>query len=329
MRVSSSYTQSGTSCYHWPSSENSVAASLVNAHTDSPASLHVPYSRPWLLTAFMFFIISKLTQALRTSRRTVTAYALPGGMTKLEIDGCNGWRAGQHIRLRVLRGRRGWQSHPYTIAGTASDSDEGTILVYAKGVGAWSRALRDPHPDSLPKPTSPISFTSKRHSLTKAISDEKISMGTALVEGPYGFSYNVLADHDSVLLIAGGSGITYALSYLEHIKPDMAATLIWAVRDSSTVSALLPFLETHSLKAHIRIHITQHPGIVPTSEKCAISLTRPDLTSAMKEAVGEEGTVLVAVCGSARLTGSTRDAIGRLDRRAAERVNFEAEAFAQ
>lgn len=67
-------------------------------------------------------------------------------MTRIEIPTLNaGWRAGQHVRLRVLTTSMslgGWlEVHPFTIA-SVSNSDEGTVLLVKKA-GGWTKNMYD------------------------------------------------------------------------------------------------------------------------------------------------------------------------------------------
>ena len=64
--------------------------------------------------------------------------------TRIEIPKVNaGWRAGQHIRIRVLSsgmGVFGWtENHPFTIA-SLSKTEEGLVLM-AKKTGNWTTKL--------------------------------------------------------------------------------------------------------------------------------------------------------------------------------------------
>lgn len=66
------------------------------------------------------------------------------GTTRIEVpDLPAGWRAGQHIRMRVLSTKMGWwgwaETHPFTIS-SASDSEKGLVLM-CKNAGSWTRKL--------------------------------------------------------------------------------------------------------------------------------------------------------------------------------------------
>ena len=79
--------------------------------------------------------------------RITTAVLLPIpqlNSTRVEISNYNaGWRAGQHIRLRVLSMGLGWfgwtEVHPFTIA-SASRGPEGIVLI-CKKTGTWTKSL--------------------------------------------------------------------------------------------------------------------------------------------------------------------------------------------
>ena len=64
--------------------------------------------------------------------------------TRVEISKYNaGWRAGQHIRLRVLSSGMGWfgwaEIHPFTIA-SVSRGQDGIVLI-CKKTGTWTKNL--------------------------------------------------------------------------------------------------------------------------------------------------------------------------------------------
>lgn len=90
--------------------------------------------------------------------------------TRIEIAKiAGGWRAGQHVRLRILSTQMGWwgwtEQHPLTIA-SASDSDDGLVLL-CKNIGPWSSKLYH-----LASETKDVGRRSR-----------KVRM---MIEGPYG-----------------------------------------------------------------------------------------------------------------------------------------------
>ena len=92
----------------------------------------------------------------------------------------HGWRAGQHVRIRVLSTSLGWlgwtEPHPFTIAsapvdsGTGLTGEEGLVLI-CKKAGGWTSKLFD-----MAKASRPVeSGSSITHRSVKV-----------LIEGPYG-----------------------------------------------------------------------------------------------------------------------------------------------
>ena len=92
--------------------------------------------------------------------------------TRIEVPHVNaGWRAGQHVRIRVLTTGMGWfgwaEAHPFTIA-SVSEGPEGMVLMCKKG-GRWTQRLYE-------------LGTAARHQV-----EEGGGCTTrVLVEGPYG-----------------------------------------------------------------------------------------------------------------------------------------------
>ena len=82
---------------------------------------------------------------LKSRITTATVLPMPElGSTRIEISKYNaGWRAGQHIRLRVLSSGMGWggwaEVHPFTIA-SVSRGQEGIVLI-CKKTGTWTKSL--------------------------------------------------------------------------------------------------------------------------------------------------------------------------------------------
>jgi len=93
------------------------------------------------------------------------------GATRIEVPSVNaGWRAGQHVRVRVISSSMGWwgwtEVHPFTIASVAG-GQEGLVLLCKKS-GSW---------------------TSKLYEMAKVGGYTEGGVGrevTIMIEGPYG-----------------------------------------------------------------------------------------------------------------------------------------------
>lgn len=83
---------------------------------------HETFAIPYVAIVAGFYGFDRVLRLVQT--RIVTAQLRPIpelGMTRIEVPSVNaGWRAGQHVRIRVLSsgmGAFGWmESHPFTIA---------------------------------------------------------------------------------------------------------------------------------------------------------------------------------------------------------------------
>lgn len=151
----------------------------------------------------------------------------------------SGWRAGQHVRIRVpaLGFALGHEGHPFTIS--SAPDGEGLILM-CKNTGDWTNAL----------------FKLAQGSMAGRQAERGLGIATPtdvtmIVEGPHGGLGNtLLPSFSSVLLFAGGSGITHSLS-LAHDLLTRAATgvvrartvdLVWIIRTEDIARPLMPTL---------------------------------------------------------------------------------------
>jgi ferric-chelate reductase len=214
------------------------------------------------------------------------------------------------MRVRVLSlSGRAFESHPLTILSSPAEG-RGLVLGIRADAGDWSRQLFG-------------------YAMTGSIGDEKTVIGRrqahVLLEGPYG-GVSVPAEKD-VLLVAGGSGITYALGVLSEIihSASTSATqlptagedtrrkvqLIWCIRGFGHIQWVAPELQrlaslaaspSRSLDLRIRIFVTClcDPEAVPPIANCVVEEeigARPKGgVSALLEEFGKSGrqTVLYA-----------------------------------
>lgn len=129
---------------------------------------------PYVIVTCVFYGLDHLVRVIKTRITTATLRPIPElGLTRVEMPSINaGWRAGQHVRLRVLSTAMGaWgmtEVHPFTIA-SVSKTDEGLVLLCKKD-GKW---------------------TTKMYALanTSVYGEHGRELGKsvmAMVEGPYG-----------------------------------------------------------------------------------------------------------------------------------------------
>ncbi|WWC71353.1 uncharacterized protein I206_105308 [Kwoniella pini CBS 10737] len=202
-------------------------------------ALHVAVAIPFCVAAMIIYLISIFFSLTKTRIAHAELQALPGaGTTVITIPGLKtGWRAGQHVRIRVpaLGLLKAFESHPFTIA--SAPDGEGLVLM-CKRAGDWTNQLYE---------------LAQRSSDFEDRAEGGRNQATIIIEGPYGGLGNTLiTSFSSVVLIAGGSGITQSLSLAEDLISKSPTgvvrantiDLIWMVKNEDNVK---PFL-TNLLK---------------------------------------------------------------------------------
>lgn len=167
------------------------------------SGFHNPALIPWMIACVVVYGLDRVLRAFKSSFAVATLTHLPEmGTTRVEVPTIkSGWRAGQHVRLRVLTtgmGVLGWtESHPFTIA-SASGANDGLVLL-CKKAGDWTAKLSD--------------LAKKR----EAHGGEGQGTVKVWIEGPFGGSRMVFTSFSAAVLLVGGSGITFGLSMMEEL----------------------------------------------------------------------------------------------------------------
>ncbi|KAF8960642.1 hypothetical protein BDZ97DRAFT_1922018 [Flammula alnicola] len=229
---------------------------------------HIPDLLPYILACVGIFALDHVLE-----------------MTRVEIPNVNaGWRAGQHVRLRVMSTGMGWigwaEVHPFTIA-NVSKSEEGMVLM-CKKAGRWTRNL---------------------YEIAKKAEYTEGGMGKVkvVVEGPYGSDPKDLAGESRVKIIE----------------------LVWIIPDPACLAPLLPTLSSllqQSVFTPLRISVfyTRAPtgqqpaffasssagpfsGLPPMSESDA-SPQRPTRPPPLNLKESPEGDLRSPIKGSAGMT---------------------------
>ncbi|CAK5274228.1 unnamed protein product [Mycena citricolor] len=292
------------------------------------AALHA-----YILVALGFYALDHVLRLVKTRMYNAILRPLTDmGVTRVEVPQATaGWRPGQHVRLRVLSssmGITGWtESHPFTIAGVAG-TNEGLVLMIKKS-GKWTTRLFD---------------FAKSGGYLEAGIGRNVSV---IVEGPYGGPGHAMWNsYSSTIFVAGGSGISFALSGIQDlIQKDLHGQsrvrlieLIWVVQDPTT---LLPLYQQfnamidQSVFTRLRISVfyTRAPvGKFPFAESAfpttnlSLSPGRPRLVTMLENSIGRTvklgagskddqplSGMLVAVCGPCSLADSVSEAISQIE----------------
>ncbi|CEH17886.1 Ferric reductase, NADH/NADPH oxidase and related proteins [Ceraceosorus bombacis] len=155
------------------------------------------------------------------------AQLLPGKTVRMTLRTPNRmwWRPGQYVNLNVP-GVRWWESHPFTIASaydagagaglTHAPGEERTIVLLLRARHGFTRHLWD-HVCAQ-REAQLIEAGAAAHKATAGVHIR------ALVDGPYGSSARVnWEENGTVLIICGGSGVSFGMSVLEHLCARMAS----------------------------------------------------------------------------------------------------------
>ncbi|KAF8154708.1 hypothetical protein B0H34DRAFT_717545 [Crassisporium funariophilum] len=297
------------------------------------AYMHKPPLLPYIYACLALYLFDHLMRAIKTRITTATIRPMPElDITRVEIPGFNaGWRAGQHVRLRVLSFGMGWwgwsEVHPFTIA-SVSGGQDGLVLMIKK-TGTWTKNLYE---------------IAKMSGYTEGGHGREIKV---MVEGPYGGpGHTVFSSFSAAVFVAGGSGISFALSAIQDlIQKDLQGEsrvkvieLVWTVQDPACLVPLLPTLTSliqQSVFTHVRISVfytraptgkfpfapteffqpglTLAPGRPRISKVLDAAIARAvSLGSGSKDDEGITGMV-VAVCGPVSLADDVVGAVGSVE----------------
>jgi predicted ferric reductase len=198
----------------------------------------------WLYYLKAAIILWGLDRALRLARllyrnvgRKMTeahVEALPGDAVRVTIRMTRPWtfKPGQHLYLYIPTIGL-WTSHPFTISWSADGHrvsfDDEKLAVHRQDIYQAEKTMsliiraRTGFTDSLFK---------------KAVAaPEKAFTTKALVEGPYG-KIDTLGSYGTVVLVAGGVGITHPVPYVKELVAGYAngtvatrrVTLVWVIQ---------------------------------------------------------------------------------------------------
>ncbi|GKZ30499.1 hypothetical protein AbraIFM66950_009338 [Aspergillus brasiliensis] len=192
---------------------------------------------------------------------------LGGGATKVRITArkIRNWKPGSHILLSLPR--LGLQlSHPATILSTPSSHDGELVLILKAHKGFTRKLIKTAE-----------STTINSHKDAESIQPKRSY--TALIDGPYASSAPDFTSFDSVLFLAGGTGVTFTLSQLLHVAhrstdagslPLRQVLFIWTIKESRQASWVLAELEAAmqklqntNIQIRVKIFITQDTHCLP------------------------------------------------------------------
>jgi NAD(P)H-flavin reductase len=265
--------------------------------------------------------------------------ALPGNAVRVTLDMVRPWnfRPGQHAYL-YMPAIGLWQSHPFSVAW----SDDAESLDEKKGIVTTRQ-------DILAHRKTRVSFvirartgfTGKLFKKAEAASEGKI-FTRCFAEGPYGISQS-LDSYGTVMLFAGGIGITHQVPYVRHLVASYAAgtsatrkvVLVWIIQSPEHLEWIRPWM-TEILAMDRRREVLRIMLFVSrprsTKEIHSPSATvqmfpgRPSVETLLDmEIENQVGALGVSVCGSGTLSDDVR--LACRNRQATSNIEFVEEAF--
>ncbi|RAH67908.1 ferric reductase family protein [Aspergillus aculeatinus CBS 121060] len=310
----------------------------------------------YLYAAVAFWACERLARFLillhrnfRSGTRT-TAYVevLPGDTMRITLHVARPWRfsPGQYLFLCVPS-VGGWTSHPFSIAWAGDPSAAARSLTEKSSSDHLSQDTTSQSISLLIRRRT--GFTDKlfktalthqhSHRSTLSYSDDPMATSSsflepqttpplrvsALAEGPYG-NLHTLDSYGTVLLIAGGVGITHCLPFIPHLLKGYTSgtvsarriTLVWVVQSPEHLEWIRPWMtevlamEDRRAVLRVKVFVTRPRSpreIKSPSATVEMFAGRPDVQTVVgMEAAGQVGAMGVMCCGNGGLSDEVRRA---------------------
>ncbi|EAL23548.1 hypothetical protein CNBA1950 [Cryptococcus deneoformans B-3501A] len=282
-------------------------------------SYHTPYSRPWIWPCVAIYAYDLVVRMLRYRIKDATLVPVDKTLTMIHIPDCDaGWLPTQHVLLRVLSGSGIFESHPFTITNapsTAFSASPRGIILYAKVAGDWTKKLHDLARDVKSLEVGDDLEEKESFLANKAQNERGVNADEegidhpgkrvqVMIDGPYGGLKMDLGQYESVLLVGGGSGITFILGSIEEAlrvrekgRGPAKVDVAWIVKDLCTIEALAPsLLHLYTLAQRLRLTLTYNlyltdpphplpstPSLLPAST--TLSPYRPEVAQLVRESL--------------------------------------------
>ncbi|RYO79800.1 hypothetical protein DL766_006578 [Monosporascus sp. MC13-8B] len=264
--------------------------------------------------------------------------ALPGNSVRVTVTMARPWtfRPGQHAYL-YMPTISFWQSHPFSVAW----SEE------AENLGPEKLVMN--RQDVLAMQKTSMSFIIRgRTGMTNtlyqraAASNEGRMTTTCWVEGPYGGEHG-MHSYGTVMLFAGGVGITHAVPYVRNLVAGYAngtvasrkVVLVWIIQSPEHLEWIRPWMteilamEKRREVLRILLFISRPRStkeIHSPSSTVQMFPGRPNIETLLAmETEQQVGAMGVTVCGPGALSDEVRQAVRR--RQHYQSIDFIEEAF--
>lgn len=319
----------------------------VYLHLDIGELPAIPYATAvlWIWLAdrvIRVFRVVYLNFTVRGQHSSVIIEALPGEACKLtfQLPRHVEIRPGSHIYAYLPR-ISWWQSHPFSIAWTNSDSEPATGVDGARYSVYPGRLPQSPtfleSQSTRPawkkrkEPTSLSLIVAARSGMTRKIYDKARASPSGcikmagLIEGPYA-GHASLASYGTIIMFAGGAGITHHLIQIRHLiasaYADTVATrkivLVWTVKDVEAFAWIREWMnEIMEMKGRrdmlqVMLYVTRGKDrdFVSTNGTLKSFAGRCSPGAVLDEVLPERcGATMVTVCGPGAFADEVRAAV--------------------
>ncbi|KAF2183709.1 hypothetical protein K469DRAFT_710520 [Zopfia rhizophila CBS 207.26] len=273
----------------------------------------------------------------------ITVEAMPGEAVRVTLDLVRPWRPrpGCHVHMYIPKLAL-WSSHPFSVAWSPTDTPSTPSQL------GLPTSEKDIIPLCAPPSSTQISLICRaRTGLTRKMYDLAATSPSQTfttwggIEGPYG-GHHSLDSYGTVLLFAGGVGITHQVMYIQHLVSGFhlrkTATqkilLVWTVPDSECLEWVRPWMDSilrmperrQCLRVMLFITRPKRSRLESASETVQMLPGRCDTQTILDKEIRERvGAMCVTVCGSGAFADDVRAAVRR--RVEVGAVDFIEEAF--
>jgi len=171
-------------------------------------------------------------------RTTATVEVLPGSVARVDVDVSRAWnfRPGQYMYLYMpCLGL--WTSHPFTVAWKTMREDSLNLSEKRSSSDSFAALLEGSQTTTMSVLIKGQDGFTKKLLQKAEDSPEGRIKAMALAEGPFGGIHS-LTSYGTLLLVAGGVGITHPMSYLHEVVSSFSSKkcvtrkvhLVWMIR---------------------------------------------------------------------------------------------------
>ena len=304
------------------------------------------YPQKYLLAVILLWVLERSMRVFLLIYRNVgrggtkaELELLPGDACRVTLKMARPWifKPGQHAFITIPSVGL-WTSHPFSLAW--SDTEERTDS---------EKGLVIDHSDILARSQTSMSMIiRRRNGFTEQLfrKAEKSSLGratvTALIEGPYG-GHHVLHSYGTVMIFAGGVGITHQVPFVRDLVAGYAngtaaarrVILVWVIQSPEHLEWIRPWMTTILAMdkrrdiLRIQLFVTRPRS---TKEIHSPSATvqmfpgKPNVDTLVEmESENQIGAMGVSVCGTGGLSDDVRAAVRK--RQGVRNIDFLEESF--